>query len=77
MVVNHPTATKTDTSRGSTAKSSSQARLKIHKIDSGATINILDPRHFQAMSQQYEILLTQTRTKVKSFGSDRPKVWKI
>ena len=45
-VVNHPTVMKTDTSRVSTAKSSPQARLKIHKtnvnllIDSGATINI-------------------------------------
>ena len=45
-VVNHPTVMKTNTSRVSTAKSSPQARLKIHKtnvnflIDSGATINI-------------------------------------
>ena len=51
-LVNHPTVIKTDTSRVSTAKSSPQAHLKIHKtsvnflIDSGATINILDPRDF-------------------------------
>ena len=51
-VVNHLTVTKTDTSRVSTAKSSPQAHLKIHRtnvnflIDSGATINILDPRDF-------------------------------
>ena len=69
---------KTDTSRVSTAKSSPQARLKIHKtsvnflIDSGATINILDPRDFQAISQHYKILLTPTCTKIKAFGSDRP-----
>ena len=77
-VVNHPTVMKTDTSRVSTAKSSPQAHLKIHKtnvnflIDSGATINILDPRDFQAISQHYKILLTPTRTKVKAFGSNRP-----
>ena len=69
---------KTDTSRVSAAKSSPQARLKIHKanvnflIDSGAIINILDPRDFQAISQHCKILLTPTRTKVKAFGSDRP-----
>ena len=57
-VVNHPTV--------------------IHKTnvdfltDTGATINILDPRDFQAISQHYKILLTPTRTKVKAFGSDRP-----
>ena len=77
-VVNHPTVMKTDTSRVSTAKSSPQAHLKIHKtnvnllIDFGATINILDPRDFQAISQHYKILVTPTRTKVKAFGSDRP-----
>ena len=69
---------KTDTSRISTAKSSPQAHLKFRKtnvnflIDSGATISILDPHDFQAISQHYKILLTLTRTKVKAFGSDRP-----
>ena len=64
--------------RVSTAKSSPQARLKIYNtnvnflIDSRATINILDPRDFQAMSQHYKILVTPTRTKVKAFGSGRP-----
>ena len=59
-VVNHPTVMKIDTSRVSTAKSSPQARLKIHKtnvnflIDSGAKINILDSRDFQAISQHYK-----------------------
>ena len=77
-IVSHHTVMKTGTSRFSPANPSPQARLKIHGTtvtfltDSGATINILDPRDFQAMSQRYEIPLTPTRTKVKAFGSDHP-----
>ena len=77
-VVNQPTVIKTDASCVSTAKSTPQCRVKIHEtnvkflIDSGATINILDPRDFRAMSRRRNILLTPTRTKVKAFGSDRP-----
>ena len=69
---------KTDASCVSTAKSTPQCRVKIHEtnvkflIDSGATINLLDPRDFRAMSRRRNILLTPTRTKVKAFGSDRP-----
>ncbi len=77
-VLNHSTVMKTDASCVSTAKSTPQCRVKIHEtnvkflIDSGATINILDPRDFRAMSRRHNILLRPTRTKVKAFGSDRP-----
>ena len=75
-IVSHHMVMKTGTSRFCPANPSPQARLKIHwttvtfLIDTGATINILDLRDFQAMSQRYEIPLTPTRTKVKAFGSD-------